>query len=377
MRKLASLLTVLMFLCASAFAQNRIVTGRVTDERGEGVPFATITESGTKNAAQADASGHFVIKIKPASQLIVSSAGFETKTVTPGATGETVVGLITKTAELKEVVVTAALGQQKLSRQLGYSATTIQAKDIVATKPISVATALTGKAAGLQVNTVNNNLNADTRITLRGNRSLTGNNQPLIVVDGAIFTNDINTLNTEDIADVNILKGSSASAIYGSDASNGVIVITTKRGIRGKPVVNFSSTIQMETIAFLPDLQNRFGANGGEKFVNDFNDLSTNIPYENQNYGPEFNGKLVPLGRPVFDGTTQMVPYAALPHEKKDFFDKGFTTQNNLSYTAGDENSRFYMSLQDIQRRSVMPGDKLRRDVFRVAGSKNVRHFLR
>ena len=370
MRKLASLLTVLVFLCASAFAQNRTVTGRVTDEKGEGIPFATITESGTKNAAQADASGHFVIKIKEASQLIVSSAGFETKTITPGATGETIVGLITKTAELKEVVVTAALGQQKLAKQLGYSATTIQAKDIVATKPISVASALTGKAAGLQVNTVNNNLNADTRITLRGNRSLTGNNQPLIVVDGAIFNNDINTLNTEDIADVNILKGSSASAIYGSDASNGVIIITTKRGTRGKPVVNFSTTLQMETIAFLPDLQNRFGANGGEKFVDDFNNLSTNIPYENQNYGPEFNGKLVPLGRPVFDGTHQMVPYAALPHEKKDFFDKGFTTQNNFSYAAGDENSRFYMSLQDIQRRSVMPGDKLRRDVFRVAGSK-------
>src|SRR5437762_5009070 len=117
MRKLASLLTVLVFLCASAFAQNRTVTGRVTDEKGEGIPFATITESGTKNAAQADASGHFVIKIKEASQLIVSSAGFETKTVTPGATGETIVGLITKTAELKEVVVTAALGQQKQAKQ--------------------------------------------------------------------------------------------------------------------------------------------------------------------------------------------------------------------------------------------------------------------
>jgi TonB-linked SusC/RagA family outer membrane protein len=371
MRKLASLLPVLMLLCTFALAQTRTVTGRVMDDKGESIPFATITESGTKNAAKADANGLFSIRIKEGSQLIISSAGFNSQTVTPAATGAINVNLATKQAELKEVVVTAALGQQKLARQLGYSATTIQSKDIVATKPISVANGLTGKAAGLQINSVNNGLFAPTRITLRGNRSLTGNNQPLIVVDGAIFNNDLSTINTEDIADVNILKGSSASAIYGSDASNGVIVINTKRGTRGKPQVNFSTTVQVESLAYLPELQNRFGSNGGEKFVNDFNDLSTYIPYENQSYGPEYNGRSVPLGRPISDGTTQMVPYTGQGESaKKKFFDKGVTTQNNFSYMAGDENSRFYMSLQDINTRAIMPGDKGRRDVFRVGGSK-------
>ncbi|HEY0432331.1 MAG TPA: hypothetical protein VGC95_00580, partial [Chitinophagaceae bacterium] len=142
------------------------------------------------------------------------------------------------------------------------------------------------------------------------------------------------------------------------------------RGTRGKPVVNFSSTLQIETLSYLPKLQNRWGSNGGEKFVNDFNDLSTYIPYENQSYGPEFNGRLVPLGRPLFDGSILMVPYAGLKNEKRDFFDKGVTTQNNFSYAAGDENSRFYMSMQDINTRAIMPGDKGRRDVFRVGGSK-------
>ena len=371
MRKLASLLSVLMLLCTFALAQTRTVTGRIMDEKGESIPFATITESGTKNAAKADANGLFSIKIKEGAQLIVSSTGFNTQTVTPDATGVANVNLATKQAELKEVVVTAALGQMKQQRQLGYAATNIASKDITATKPISVANGLTGKAAGLQINSVNNGLFAPTRMTLRGNRSLTGNNQPLIVVDGAIFNNDISTINTEDIQDVSILKGSSASAIYGSDASNGVIVINTKRGTRGKPQVNFSTTVQVETLSYMPELQNRFGSNGGEKFVNDFNDLSTYIPYENQSYGPEFNGRLVPLGRPIEDGTTQMVPYSGQGESaKKKFFDKGITTQNNFSYAAGDENSRFYLSLQDVQTRAIMPGDKGRRDVFRVGGSR-------
>ena len=374
MRKLASLLSVLMLLCTFALAQTRTVTGRVLDEKGEAIPFATIVESGTNNASKADANGLFTIKIKEGSELIVSSAGYNSRSVAPGTatTGTFVVNLTTKQAELKEVVVTAALGQAKQARQLGYSATNIQSKDIVATKPLSVANGLTGKAAGLQINSVNNGLFAPTRITLRGNRSLTGNNQPLIVVDGAIFNNDLSTLNTEDILDVNILKGSSAAAIYGSDASNGVIVINTKRGTRGKPSVTFSTTVQIEKLAYLPKLQNRFGSNGGERFVNDFNDLSTYIPYENQSYGPEYNGRSVPLGRPISDGTTLMIPYSGLGDaEKKDFFDEGVTTQNNFSYMSGDENGRFYMSLQDINSRAIMPGDKGRRDVFRVGGSKN------
>src|SRR5258706_2831742 len=117
-------------------------------------------------------------------------------------------------------------------------------------------------------------------------------------------------------------------------------------------------------------LQNRFGSNGGEAFVNDFNDLSTYIPYENQSYGPQYNGALVPLGRPVYDGSLLKVPYAGLKDEKKNFFNHGLTTQNNFSYSSGDDNGRFYLSLQDISSHATMPGDKGRRDVLRVGGSK-------
>ena len=144
---------------------------------------------------------------------------------------------------------------------------------MVQAKPVSVANGLTGKVSGLLVSTVNNGLFAPTRITLRGNRSLTGNNQPLIVVDGVIYYSDISTLNPEDVSDVTILKGSSASAVYGSDASNGVIVVTTKHGTRNKSSVTLSSTVQLETISYSPAYQSEFGSNGGEKPIVDQNDL--------------------------------------------------------------------------------------------------------
>ena len=166
---------------------------------------------------------------------------------------------------------------------------------------------------------------APTRVTLRGNRSLTGNNQPLYVVDGSIFYDDISTLNPDDIIDITVLKGSSAAAVYGSDASNGVILITTKKGTRGKPVISFSTTVQQERVAYMPALQSQFGSNGGEHWVNDFNDLSTQVPYENQAYGPAFRaGAFVPIGRVAYDGTYQLIPYQPIQEPERGFLQQGY-----------------------------------------------------
>jgi TonB-linked SusC/RagA family outer membrane protein len=370
MRKIASLCTVLMFYAALAFGQNRTVTGKVTDDKGDVVPGASVKLKGTRTGVAADIDGQFRISAKTGDVLVISGAGIES--VERKLASETTVDIVVKRVAIvnSEVVVTTGLGIAKQSKQLGYSATNVQSKDLVIAKPISVVNGLTGKVAGLQINTVNNGLFAPTRVVLRGNRSLTGNNQPLVVVDGAIFYNDISTLNPDDISDINVLKGSSAAAIYGSDASNGVLIINTKKGTRGKPSLTFSTTAQLETVSYMPSLQNRFGSNGGEAFVNDFNDLSSYIPYENQSYGPEFNGAIVPIGRPIFDGSLYTVPYSALAKEKRNFFDDATTTQNNLSYSSGDENSRFFLSLQDINSHSPMPGDKGRRDVFRVGGTR-------
>ncbi len=369
MRKCLSLIAILLF-SLSVFAQTKTTTGRITDQQGQPVPFATILIKGTKTAASADADGTFSIKAKPGDILIISGAGMAAREVAVSGSGPVNVQVSRKESNMTEVVVTA-LGIQRQAKELGYSTAKVSGKELTQAKPISAVNGLTGKVSGLQINTTNNCVFAPTRVTLRGNRSLTGNNQPLIIVDGAIYYNDLSTINADDITDITVLKGSSASAVYGSDASNGVILVTTKKGVRGKPNLTFSSTVQMESVAYMPKFQNRFGANGGEYFVNDFNDYRTQVPYENQAYGPEYHaGVNVPIGRVQPDGSYLLVPYVGNPNQKKDFFDHSITTQNNLSYAAGDDNSRFYLSAQDINTKGVMPGDVGRRDAFRVAGSR-------
>jgi TonB-linked SusC/RagA family outer membrane protein len=355
----------------SVFAQTKTTTGRITDQQGQPVPFATVLIKGSRTAASADADGVFSIKTKSGDVLVISGAGMAAKEVAVTGSGPVNVQVSRKESSMTEVVVTA-LGIQRQAKELGYSTAKVTGKELTQAKPISAVNGLTGKVSGLQINTTNNGVFAPTRVTLRGNRSLTGNNQPLIIVDGAIYYNDLNTINADDITDITVLKGSSASAVYGSDASNGVILVTTKKGVRGKPQLTFASTVQMESVAYMPKFQSRFGANGGEYFVNDFNDYRTMVPYENQAYGPEFHtGVNVPIGRVQPDGSYLSVPYVSNPNQKRDFFDKSFTTQNSFSYAAGDDNSRFYLSAQDINTKGVMPGDIGRRDAFRVAGSRN------
>lgn len=370
MRKITLLLMLQLLLFSLVFAQVRNVTGKVTDDAGNPAPFVTVNVKGTKNTVSANESGVFIIKAKYGDVLVITGVGLQTHEVKVTNDDMQTISIQKVTNSLAEVVVTA-LGIQKQAKELGYSASTVSSKDLVIAKPVSVVNGLTGKVAGLQINNVNNGLFAPSRVTLRGNRSLTGNNQPLLVVDGAIYYNDISTINPDDIADINVLKGSSASAVYGSDASNGVLIVTTKKGARGKTSVNYSSTVQLETLSYMLALQNEFGSNGGEAFVYDFNNLSSYIPYENQSYGPRFNGKMVPIGRPVADGSVMMVPYSPVKNGKRNFFNTGLTTQNSVSYQSGDENSRFMMSLQDVNEKAIMPGDYGRRDAFRIAGSKN------
>lgn len=353
-----------------AMAQTRNVSGRVVEATGDPVPFASVNVKGSRTTVAAGPDGNFVIKAKTGDVLVVSAIGFSPVEATVGADNNMVIKATRISTSLTDVVVTTALGIQRQAKSLGYSTAKVSSTELVQAKPISVANGLTGKVSGLQINTVNNGLFAPTRVTLRGNRSLTGNNTPLLVVDGAIYYGDISTLNPEDVGDVTILKGSSASAVYGSDASNGVIIVTTKHGNRGRTNVTFSTTVQGESVSYLPAEQFRFGANGGEAFVEDFNDLSTYQPYENQSYGPEYNGKMVPLGRPAPDNTVYFIPYSPNKNMVRDFFNTGITTQQNLSVQSTEENGSLFFSLQDIVSKAVMPGDKGRRDIFRLGGTK-------
>lgn len=368
-------LCTLLLLCASfLYSQQRVINGYVIGQDGNPVPFATVRSSGNNAGTQTDENGHFKLSVPANAVLTISSIGYDPKDVEVKDQSTLNITLISVSKALNDVVVTA-LGIVRQEKSLGYSTTQVKGKELVQSKPINVANGLTGKVSGLQISTVNNGIFAPTRIILRGNRSLTGNNQALIIVDGSIYYNDISNLNPDDVESITVLKGSSAAAVYGSDASNGVLVITTKKGTSGRPVINFSSTVQLETVSYMPALQNQFGSNGGESFPQDFNDLRYYIPDENQQFGPQYNGKLVPLGRPVGDGSLLMVHYSAIKNEKRKFFDNAITTQNNISYSAGDEKSRFFLSAQDVHTNGVMPKDFGYRDVFRAGGSRTYGAF--
>ncbi len=387
MRKIALLMTVLILLCAFTFGQSRTVTGYVKDEKGDPVSFATVAETDTKNGVIADVEGYFTIKIK-GSQLTVSRTGFQTKTI-PVVAGVLSISLSTISYEMAEVVVTG-LGIKRQAKEIGYSTATIKNTELNQAKVINPVTGLTGKVSGLQIQITDNSVNPQVRVTLRGDRSILGNNSVLTIIDGVQVDNFyLARLNPLDIESIDVLKGASASAIYGSNASNGVLVVTTKKGVRGKPKISFSSTIQQEQISYLPKLQDRFGSYGGEPFngylaIHFPNDPDkVYYPYENQSYGPEFNGQMVPLGGPVriyrSDGTffdsTRMVPYSPVKNGKRNFFDKGLTYQNNISFSSGDATSLFYFSFQNVGVHGIVPKDKSGRNTLRINGMKQYGKF--
>ena len=392
MRKLASLLSVLMLLGTLAFAQTRTVRGVVKDEKGDPIPFATILETGTKNGTQADANGAFTIKIPQNGRLTITAAGHQPQTVTP--TGDVADAVLkTTAAQLSEVVITTGYGIKREPKSVGTSIAKIDNKELTQGKVTNIATGLSGKVSGLQVVNANSSVNQDTRITLRGNRSILGNNQALVVIDNIVMSRDqggtlLAQLNPNDVESISVLKGGTASAIYGSDGSNGVIIVTTKKGSRGKPTVTYSNTTEMQEVSYLPKFQNNFGQYGGELsgsgvFYFPENPTLPFVSYENQSYGPRFNGQPIVLGAPVrfynSDGTffdsLQHGIYSAKPNAKKDFFNKGITEQNDLSISGGDERSRFYVSLEDVNIEGTIPRDRNRRDAFRLNGSREFGRF--
>ena len=391
MRRFLSLFIMLMLSVALAFAQNgRVVTGNVTDDKGLPIEGASVKVKGSKVGVAADANGNFKITVPDNATLVFSGTGLVSREM-PVAGQSTVNAVLTRTGavELSNVVVTAQ-GIRRQPKELGYSATRLSNTEVTQAHVTNVATGLAAKVSGLQVNLVNNGVNPATRITLRGNRSILGNNQALLVLDDVpVDISYINSINPNDIDNVTVLKGASASALYGSDASNGVIIITTKKGTKGRPVIRYSNTTQIEEVSYLPKLQNKFGSFGGEalgspgEIVFPENPVVPYVSYENQFYGPAFNGQPIFIGAPVrffrpdgtfFDSLQQGV-YSAKPNAKRDFFNKGITEQNDFSVSGGDDKSRFFFSVQDVNVTGTIPGDKNRRDAIRLNGQRDIGKF--
>lgn len=365
MRKCLAL-SLVLFLSVMAYAQNRVISGVIRDEKGAVVAFASIMQAGFKVGTTADADGNFKITVPQNAKLTISASGFKEILFSPTASTVQSIILSAGTGQMEEVVVTA-LGIKRQARTLGYSTATVKADELTQSRVTNVQNGLVGKVSGLNVSTVNNGVFADTRIVLRGIRSLTGNNQPLLVIDGAtVALTYINTINPNDVDNISVLKGANASAIYGPEGVNGVILVTTKKGTSRRPEITLSNSTFMEKVSFLPDLQTRFGAGSA---YNQFGD-GTYDPIENQSWGLEFNGDSVNVGRIDEFGKYQRVKYSYIPNEKKNFFNTGVTSQNDFSIRSGDERGDIYLSIQDVITKSILPGDKARRTSFRINSNR-------
>ena len=205
MRKFLTTMLLLLFCAGAAIAQTRTIKGVVKDDKGETVPFATITEVGTRNATVASEYGEFSMNFRTGSKLEVSAIGYESKIITPTASTNYSIVLVKTGSQMQEVVVSTALGLRKQPRELGYSVAKVGNAEMTKAKVVNIQQGLTGKVSGLNIATVNNGVFADTRITLRGIRSLTGNNQPMLIVDGTpVALGQIENISPNDIEDVTV-----------------------------------------------------------------------------------------------------------------------------------------------------------------------------
>ncbi|MCA8831335.1 SusC/RagA family TonB-linked outer membrane protein [Hymenobacter pini] len=371
-------------LLQQAAAQNRQISGRVTDRAtGQGLPGVTVLVKGTTIGVSTNSDGTYTISAPAsATTLSFSSIGFVAVERAIGDASTIDIGLANDSKVLGEVVVTGALGIQRQQQQVGYATATLDTKEVTQARVTNVTNGLAGKVSGLQIQTVNNGVNPSPRVTLRGNRSLLGNNEALIVLDGVITTNQVlGSLNPDDVESISVLKGANAAALYGSQASNGALIITTKKGGTSSQVT-LSQTSQFESISFLPKFQDRFGPGANTftstlpKFTGDGTpDSDYNTQYqgfENQQYGPRFDGSMQPFGEKLADGSVQMLEYKARPDEKRKFFNTGYQMQNGVTFSGGDEKTKFFASFQNVRNKGIVPKDRYDRNTFRFNASREL-----
>jgi len=382
------LLLIFLFISFSGIAQKQI-TGTVVNADGNGIPSASVIVAETKEATTTNAEGRFSIKAALGQHLEISSVGYLNYSVSVGKRNDLTINLQTSNKELNEVVVTA-MGIRREKRSLGYATAQIDSKDLTNSQPVNLASGIMGKVSGMNINLTNSGVNPDNiRITLRGNRSFLGNNQPLILVDGIPVDNTyLAQINPDAVETIDVLKGATASALYGSSAANGVILITTKIAKKGKPTITLNSSVSFEHISLVPKFQEEFGPASTEYLGNDAlsysnpNDFNSGyVPYENQSLGSPFylgspfGGDSIVIGIPAPDGTIQKLPWKGRPGEFSRFWNTGTTYQNGVSYLGGDDKSTFLLSAQNISRTGILPGDKYNRNNFGLKASRQYGAF--
>ncbi len=366
------------FTMQFSFAQQKTVTGTVTSD-GAKLPGATVSIAGTQQGTQTDENGKFSIKASEGDVLEVSFLGKDPKTVTVGAGNVVNVVLATSTQTLEVIQVVGAMGIKRKPDAVTNQQQTVTNKELTQAAQPNAIIALTGKVSGLQINTTSNGVPAGTRIVLRGARTITGNNQALVVIDNAISSAAIlGQIAPSEIENMNVLKGAQGGALYGAQGVNGVIIVTTKKGSKSdKLSVSINSSVDFETVSFVPDRQTKYGQ--GWIYDPTFN-ASGHVPWENGAWGPAFDdpayaGQLVETGLPQADGNFQMLEWKGDKDNIKKFFRTGTIFQNGISINAGGADSYAGVSFSRQNTSFMVQDDELRRNNFNIKFGKKLGKF--
>lgn len=350
-----------------AAPDNQVIKGVVADADGPLIG-ATVKVAGATNGTVTDFDGNFSIQCKPGATLEISYVGY--KTITAKAQNGMKVMMEADGKVLNEVVVTA-LGVKRDRKALGYGLSEVKGEELTKAKETNVINSLSGKVAGLVVQNTAGGASGSTRVLLRGNTEMTGNNQPLYVVDGVPLDNTnfgsagteggydlgdgISAINPDDIETMTVLKGPAASALYGSRASHGVILITTKKADKDKLSVEYNGSFTFDTqLAKWDDVQQVYGMGNNGKYS------QTATTGTNMSWGPKADD----FNMTYFDGESR--PFYIFPNNASDFFRTGFTTQNTAIVSANSGKTGMRFSVTDMRNRDILPETNMSRDNFNL-----------
>lgn len=384
------LMCCLLFVCSSLQAQQMDIKGVVSDQSGEPLPGVSISVKGTTSGTITDMNGHFTIQAKKGNILVFSYIGYQ-KLEQKVLENSMKITLSENAVEVDEVVVTA-LGIRKEKKALAYSVTEVKSDELNRVKVSNIATSLAGKVAGVNVVKPVSGVMGSSRITIRGNGSLNGSNQPLYVIDGVPMNNGgygqagewggfdagdgISSINSEDIESMSVLKGGTAAALYGSRAANGAIVITTKKGTAGKIKVEYNMSYTKDTpLLKNDDLQWEYGC-GANGMNPDQLAIATGAGY---GMSPEqaikqlapalakqmsvmsFGSKMDGSNVTQYDGIAR--PYSPSGKNNfKDFYDNAWAVTNNIGVSGGNEKIQFRVGAGDQRYHDLQPNSKLERN---------------
>lgn len=320
------------------------IHARVLNDKNEPVEGASVKIKGTSKGTATDSKGEFTIDASPGQILVISSIGFVTQEVVVGTETAMEIKLETEEKSLNTVIVTA-LGISKSVKSLTYSAQEIKGDKLNKAKEINVINSLQGKIAGVTITKNATGPGSDSKVIIRGNRSITNSNEPLYVLDGVPLTGNIGMLSSDDIETMSVLKGASAAALYGSQGQNGAIIITTKRGKSGQSTVNYIGGIAVDQAAVLPDLQFEYGQG----------DVGTFNANSEHSWGPKITGQTVEL----WNGNS--VKMAGQPDRFKEYFRNAVTLNNTISIMGGNDKVQTYFAYANTLAQGIMPNNDLMR----------------